>query len=355
MTAEADQPGKYDAPLENFARGISAVIIPEFEGIEEINFEQGKVRFSWTDGEKRLMVASDRLSAYDSVVAAVPFKGASLTLTSDYNFKWIDRHMEGLRSHTISLPHPNVLIAEEAQKTFPIEFVLRRYMARSSTSTSIFRNYQEGRREIYGIRFPEGLEANQAFPEDIGEDGFIITPTTKAAQGEHDQELTDAQAREIVDRKLGDGMWNHASKKALELYKEMYLDYRKRGLIIADTKYEFGIINGELVIIDEAGTPDSSRFWLAESYDELMANRQDPKSYDKEIARRWLAEHGFIGEGPIPIIPGEIIDTVSDAYRVPYQMITGNSLPKPEKIERVITMPNPLRVGPREITIQLAA
>lgn len=317
MTAE--RPNS-EIPYQNIARGFLEADMPYWMG----PVERGKVRDNWVPelrGKKyRVQVTTDRLSAFDKAICAIPEKGKVLNMLSSF---WFDETRDIIPNHKISVPHPNVLIAEQVAVTLPVEVVIRRFMARSSTSTSVYHNYVDlGRRDIYGIDFPEGLRANEEFPM-----GPIVTPTTKAEAG-HDEELTDEQAREFVDSKFGDRIWDKAKKAGLALFNKGYEYNLARGLIMADTKYEFGIReDGSLMLIDEIHTPDSSRFWLAETYLEKFANGEDPESFDKEIVRRWLAEQGFTGEGPVPVIPAEVIDQVAEAYTVPYKMITGKEIP----------------------------
>lgn len=307
-----------DAPKANFAKGFSGFNEAIFLGLG--NPEHGKVRDSWIVEGRRVLVTTDRQSAFDRVVGAIPGKGAALNLTSKF---WFQRTENIVPNHMITVPHPNVLIAQQAAETLPVEVVVRRFMAKSSTDTSVYHNYAEkGRRTIYGIDFPEGLKPNQEFPM-----GTIITPTTKAGSG-HDQELTDDQANELVGRKLGKGTWKQVKQAALALFNHAFAYCLSKGLILADTKYEFGLDNNtELMLIDEVHTPDSSRFWLAATYEQRMTEGKNPESFDKEILRRWLAEHNFKGEGPVPTINPEIIDQMAQAYTVPYRMVTGKNLP----------------------------
>lgn len=196
MLPPETRPSIPGVPRENFSRGLLQVEIPEL-GIPI----KGKVRDNWIvrkgNSEFRLMVTTDRQSAYDRFICTVPGKGQVLNLLSAY---WFELTSDIVPNHLVAVPHPNVLVARQAQATLPVEIVLRRYMAKSSTTTSLYHNYTDrGRREIYGIEFPEGLQPNQELPM-----GTILTPTTKAEAG-HDQELTDTQACDIVDGKLGDG------------------------------------------------------------------------------------------------------------------------------------------------------
>lgn len=327
MVAENPTFATPEVPKENFARGLLTVDIPELGHKED----QTKVRDIWIvekDGELfRVMATTDRTSAYDKLICTVPGKGQVLNLLSAF---WFKETRNIVPNHMIAIPHPNVLIATQAEP-FPVEVVLRRHMARSSTPTSVYTNYFgdesrgiKARRQIYGIDFPDGLQPNQEFPM-----GTISTPTTKAPSGEHDLELTDEQAEQLVDNQFGRGIWRQAKEAGLALFKYA-LDYHKqRGFILADTKLEFGVDkNGRLILIDELLTPDSSRFWKAETYGQRFQEGKNPESFDKEILRRWLAEQGFTGEGPVPIVDPRIIDQMTSAYRVPYEMITGESLPQ---------------------------
>lgn len=318
MSAERLVP--QEAPRENFSKGLYRVEIPELgEPIE------GKVRDSWIFKDehgkyRRVLVTTDRQSAFDSIICTVPGKGQVLNLISAF---WFENTKDIVPNHMIAVPHPNVLIAKQAVAILPVEVVVRRYMAKSSTSTSIYHNYAErGRRKIYGIKFQDGLKANQEFPM-----GTIITPTTKSSSG-HDEELTDEEASEIAGNKLGPGIWAQARTAAVQLFEKASAVSLWNGLILVDTKYEFGMDeDGKLMLIDEVHTPDSSRFWLAETYQQKFSKGETPDTFDKEILRRWLAEKGFKGEGPIPKVDPKIISQMSEAYEVPYRMITGNKLP----------------------------
>ena len=323
-----------EGPKENFSRGLFEVQIPELGSATH-----GKVRDMWRverpSGDYRVLVTTDRQSAFDRVLAAIPGKGQVLNLTSGY---WFAATENIIPNHLVSIPHPSVTIAREAEAVLPVEIVVRRYMARSSTDTSIYRNYADKeRRTIYGIDFPEGLQANQEFPM-----GTIVTPTTKAEQG-HDEELTDEQALEIVDKKFGDGTWVKAKTAAITVFDTAHEDCKNRGLILADTKYEMGVDrNGQLMLVDEVHTPDSSRWWLLENYQERFERGENPIGFDKEILRRWLADQGFHGDGPVPAIPADVINQMAVSYKVPFQMITGRELPGRE-IESPFTLVSSIR------------
>lgn len=314
--------GLQEAPSVNFSRGLNEANMQLWMG----PVSRGKVRDNWTVTSRRgkdlrVQVTTDRQSAYDKIVGTIPGKGQVLNLLSAY---WFDKTRDIIPNHMIDVPHPNVLIAEQAEATLPVEVVVRRFMAQSSTTTSVYHNYQDrGRREIYGIEFPDGLKANQEFPM-----GPIVTPTTKADDGAHDEELTDEQATQIVDGKFGDGTWSRVKTAALEVFDRGHQGYLEGGLLLVDTKYEFGFNKkGELMLIDEMHTPDSSRLWLKDTYQSKFENGQTPETFDKEILRRWLAKHGFKGNGPIPVIDTDIIDKMVSAYTAPYEMVTGKKLP----------------------------
>ncbi len=301
-----------DAPAENFAQGILEVDLPAEFGQRT----QGKVRDTWVKSGERITVTTDRTSAFDRLICTVPSKGAVLNMTSK---RWFNQTGEIIPNHLVSVPHPNVLISKQASEVIPVEMVVRAYMAKSSTSTSIYHNYvEEGRRNIYGIDFKGGLRANERFPM-----GPILTPTTKATEG-HDLELDEDSAREIADNTGGLGTWDKIKVASRKLFEKGSAVFSESGLILVDTKYEFGIDkDGNVMLIDELHTSDSSRIWKADSYAERFEKGENPKSYDKEILRKWLAEHGFTGEGPVPVVDPEIIVQMSRAYNIPFRLLTG--------------------------------
>ncbi|MBI2051351.1 phosphoribosylaminoimidazolesuccinocarboxamide synthase [Candidatus Roizmanbacteria bacterium] len=314
-------------PPENFEEGLLAIDIPELG--EPI---RGKVRDMWVVDDRRVIVTTDRQSAFDRMICTVPGKGEVLNMLSAF---WFERTKNLVPNHMEEVPHPNVMIAKEAVERIPVEVVLRRYMAGSSSPTSVWKNYQEGKREIYGIKFPDNLWPNQEFPM-----GTISTPTTKAEQG-HDEMLTDDQAKELVDGRFGKGMWEKTKNAAFTLFGFASRFHRARGLILVDTKLEFGLdTEGNLMLIDEVFTPDSSRFWRSDLYEERFEKAQDPGGLDKEILRKWLAEQGFVGEGTPPIIPKPIIVTAAMIYAKPYNLITGETIlheeTDPQKIRQAV-------------------
>lgn len=336
MAIEREMSPTPEPPRENFARGLLTVDIPEL-GVPK---ESGKVRDNYViekDGKKlRIMVTTDRQSAFDRDICLTPGKGHVLNLISAHEF---NRTRNVVTNHMIEVPHPNVLMARQALATFPVEIIVRDFIAISRTTTSIYHHYFNlGEREIYGIKFPDGLSPNQKLPM-----GSIITPTTKAPSGTHDEVLTNEEARDIVDSHFERGAYSTAQMAALALFRSGVRHFREKGMILVDTKYEFGIDENEsLIVIDELHTPDSSRLWLARTYRQRVHEGKNPDTFDKDILRRWLAENGFTGEGPVPIVPPEIIDQMVSAYRVSYEMITGKSLPQdpqvsnPESIRRAV-------------------
>lgn len=342
MSIEQIRGSQSEVPAANLAQGLLEIReLPDL-GPRTITI-RGKVRDIWVVehpkyGQVRVMVTTDRTSAYDRLVCTVPGKGRVLNELSEF---WFRQTADIIPNHLLAVPHPNVMVTRQAQAMLPVEVVLRRYLAQSSTSTSVYRNYTEGgRRNIYGLNFPDGLKANQELPM-----GTILTPTTKAETG-HDLELTNEQAQEIVDSKLGEGTWRQTKTAALAVFERAYAYHGKRGLILVDTKYEFGVdVEGRIMLIDEIHTPDSSRFWRAASYEKRMAKGENPESFDKEILRRWLANQGFKGEGRVPLVDPAIIRKMADAYQEPYRLITGCQFPEQPSVDEDVFLYDPTCVS----------
>ncbi|NQW00801.1 MAG: phosphoribosylaminoimidazolesuccinocarboxamide synthase, partial [Rhodospirillales bacterium] len=233
------------------------------------NHESGKVRDSYRlDDGRRIMISSDRQSAFDKVLSAVPYKGQVLNQVAQF---WFEQTADICPNHIIDIPDPNVVIAKDLNM-LPVEMVVRDYMT-GSTETSIWPMYKRGERVLYGHQFPEGLVKNQKLP------ATIITPTTKAVQGEHDAPIT---ASEIIEQKvLTQAQWDEVASKSLALFARGREIAARNGLILVDTKYEFGLDEkGVITIADEIHTPDSSRFWIAASYADRLAKGQEPESLD---------------------------------------------------------------------------
>jgi len=309
-----------DMNAKNFLKGLNKVDIPELGMVM-----RGKVRDNWIierDGSKiRVMVTTDRQSVFVKNICIIPGKGQISNLISEF---WFDLMKDIVPNHKIAVPHPNVLIARQAVSVIPVEVVLRRYMTKGLTPTSVYFNYVEkGRREIYGIKFPDGILPNQEFPM-----GTILTPTTKALDG-HDKELTNFEAQTIVDGKFGVGTWNKIETIAHKIFERARVYCLDKGIILVDTKFEFGIDeNGDIMFIDETLTPDGSRFWLKSDYEDSF-KRQETQEFDKDVLARWLKEKGFNGNEEAPEIPSEIIEKMIFAYSEPYKMITDKELPDP--------------------------
>ncbi len=271
---------------------------------------QGKVRDIYVFKKQRIFITTDRQSAFDKVLGFIPFKGQVLTALSAF---WFDKTKDIISNHLIAVPDPNVLLVKEC-KLIPIEMVVRGYIT-GVTDTSIWGSYEKGDRVIYGIKFPEGLRKNQKLPE------YVITPTTKAVQG-HDERLTE---KEIIKKKIvSSKIWKQMKKAALSLFERGQKICDKAGIILVDTKYEFGLDDkGRLMLIDEIHTPDSSRYWIKKTYKERFKKGIEPESYDKEPLRIWFKEHGYSGKGRIPKMPSEFIAKMSTLYMGIYERITG--------------------------------
>lgn len=276
--------------------------------------QAGKVR-DWypLPPGKRLLVTTDRLSAFDRILARVPYKGQVLNQLAAW---WFDQTADIIPNHTASVPDPNALVAQEAEP-FTVEVIVRGYIT-GVTSTALWYRYSLGEREIYGYRFPEGLKKNQALPE------AIITPTTKGGPTGHDERLTCA---EVVEKgHLDRATWERVMAAALAIFQRGQQVAEKAGLILVDTKYEFGrTYNGQVVLIDEVHTPDSSRFWKAGSYAERLAAGQEPENFDKEFVRLAYAEQGYRGDGSIPEMEAGLWVAASQRYIAIYEMLTGQA------------------------------
>jgi phosphoribosylaminoimidazole-succinocarboxamide synthase len=272
----------------------------------------GKVRVSWSAGEhRRLIVTTDRLSAFDRVLAGVPYKGQVLNQLSAW---WFERTADIVPNHVISVPDPNALLAREA-RPLPVEVVVRGHIT-GVTDTSLWGMYESGARSMYGYDLPDGLRKNTPLPH------HLVTPTTKAVAGGHDEPLSCA---EVTERGLlAPALWDRVVEAALALFDRGVELGAAAGLILADTKYEFGLTaDDELILIDEVHTPDSSRWWVAESYDSRLAAGDEPESLDKEVVRRAFAAIGYKGDGPIPEVSGEVWSATTGRYIVAYERLTG--------------------------------
>ncbi len=284
--------------------------------LEKINLNigkkyEGKVRDNYILDNKRIIIVTDRISAFDRVLCTLPFKGQVLNQTSAF---WFEKTKNIIKNHVIEVPDPNVMVVKEC-KLIPVEMVVRGYIT-GVTKTSAWYNYEKGVRNFCGNAMPEGMKKNQKF------DKPIITPTTKAEYGAHDESIS---GKEIVKMGLVDEKtYKQMEKAALALFDFGTKLVAKNNLILVDTKYEFGLDENEnLILIDEIHTPDSSRYWIKSSYEKLFAAGQEPEKLDKEYVRQWLANKGFIGEGKIPEIHDDIKVEAAKRYIKAYEMITG--------------------------------
>ncbi|MFM8793539.1 MAG: phosphoribosylaminoimidazolesuccinocarboxamide synthase [Acidimicrobiales bacterium] len=277
------------------------------------NRRSGKVRISWDlPGGRKLFVTTDRLSAFDRLVAPVPLKGQVLNQLAWW---WFERTRDIVANHALALPDPNALVATAATP-LQVEVIVRGYIT-GVTSTSLWRRYEQGERTIYGHALPDGLRKNERLPRPL------VTPTTKAADGGHDEPLSCA---EVVTRGLVDAdLWERVQDAALALFARGEQVAWDAGLILADTKYEFGLdAHGELLLIDEVHTPDSSRYWEGHTFVDRYMSGQEPVSMDKEIIRRALVEAGWSGEGEVPVLAPEVWDETSRRYVTAYETLTGD-------------------------------
>jgi phosphoribosylaminoimidazole-succinocarboxamide synthase len=280
---------------------------------------QGKVRDRIDLGKYYALITTDRQSAFDRILASIPFKGQVLNETAAWWFKKTD-HI--IKSHVIDVPHPNVTIAEKANP-FPIEFVVRGYVTGSS-NTSLWTHYQNGVREYCGIALPEGLKKNSKLASPI------ITPTTK--EENHDRPISP---KEIIDERwMSKEHWEEASQKALDLFNFGKKESSKNGLILVDTKYEMGLNqNDEIIVLDEIHTPDSSRYWLRDTYKERLASRQEPQNIDKEFLRLWFKENcDPYQDEQLPEAPSELVVELSIRYIYLYEKITGQKFKFPKTL-----------------------
>lgn len=272
---------------------------------------KGKVRDVYSLNEKALgIVVTDRISAFDHIMRqAIPFKGQILNQLSEFSFNKVE---DIVPSHIIDVPHPNVTIAKKCNP-IPIEVVIRGYLTGHA-----WRVYRSGAREICGVRMPDGMIEHQKFPEPI------LTPATKATEG-HDEDISEEEIlnQNIVEKEL----WNRIRSVAFQLYERGTKIAEEQGLILVDTKYEFGIYEGELTLIDEVHTSDSSRYFYLDGYEERQKNREPQRQLSKEFLREWLMEHDFQGKDgqTLPDLPDQFRWSIYQRYSELFETLTGNS------------------------------
>ena len=277
--------------------------------IDKINYSKlgkrysGKVRDWYKQEHFRILIATDRISAFDTVLGLIPFRGAVLNKLSQF---WFEATRDIVPNHMIGVIDPNIMLVTECQ-ALPIEVVVRGYIT-GVTSTSLWRKYSEGERVIYGIKFPEGLVKNQKLKNPV------ITPTTRGTgPGGHDEPITPS---EIIKKKLVPAnLWKQIEKVAYRLFERGSQICHKAGFVLADTKYEFGLDKkGRLTLIDEIHTPDSSRLWVKKTYALRFKEGEEVENYDKEFMRLWFAKQGYTGKGKIPTMPKELIAKIASRY-----------------------------------------
>ncbi len=279
---------------------------------------QGKVRDVYDRGNDLVLIATDRQSAFDISWCSIPLKGQVLTQISSW---WFENIKNIVPTHLIATPDPNAAVVKKL-KMFPVEVVVRSYLT-GSTETSVWVNYQRGVRNFCGNPLPDGMHRNQALPE------IIVTPTTKAAE----DELIDAAG--VISRGLATQVeWEQISEVALALFRHGQQVAQERGLILVDTKYEFGLdSNGALTVADEVHTPDSSRYWIASTYAQRMELKQEPESLDKEFFRRWLVSQGFNPKdrhaSRMPVITEDVRAALAVKYIELYERVTGQKFAFP--------------------------
>ena len=282
----------------------------DFTGFKKLH--EGKVRDTYEKDGKYILVTTDRQSAFDRILAAIPFKGAVLNMFSKF---WFDQTKDIVPNHIIAIPDPNIAIVKKV-KIFPVEVVVRGYIT-GSTDTSAWYNYEKGERLFCGHQLPGGLKKNQKF------DVPIITPTTKAE--DHDEKIS---RDEIISQGLvSEEKWNKIEEYALAVFKKGQEVAASKGFIFVDTKYEFGEDEeGNIVLADEVNTPDSSRYWVASTYEERIAAGKEPQNFDKEFLRLWFKEHCDPYNDPeLPDAPDELVAELSFRYIDIYEKVTGNA------------------------------
>ena len=270
---------------------------------------RGKVRDNYSRGDQIVMVTTDRISAFDHVLGTIPFKGEVLSRLTAF---WFDKVKDIAPIHLVAAPDPSVMVVKRA-KALPVEVIIRGYI-----TGSLWRDYQSGSAGAYGIDWPKDLKKDQKFAQPI------ITPSTKAEYGQHDLPISE---KAIVEQGLVPAaVWKEATDVARRLFARGQEWALQRGLILVDTKYEMGIADGKLVVIDEIHTPDSSRYWVADGYQQRFDAGQEQQMLDKENVRQWLIkEHGFSGHGTPPSLTDEVRIMLARKYIEVFERLTGET------------------------------
>ncbi len=272
---------------------------------------EGKVRDCYIRDGRRTIVVTDRLSAFDVVLGTIPFKGQVLNQMAAY---WFQATADIVPNHVIAVPDPQVMIGRECQ-LLPVEFVMRSYLT-GVTSTSIWSYYQRGLRQFCGHDLPDGMKKNQRLAE------ALLTPSTKAEKGEHDRSVSRAEILEMGALSAAD--FDEAAEMCARLFAFGQREALRRGLILVDTKYEIGRgPDGKLCFIDEIHTPDSSRYWYADDYQDRFDQNLEPRGLDKEYVRRTLVEQGYSGDGPPPPLTDPVRVEAARRYIQVCELVTG--------------------------------
>jgi len=276
---------------------------------------RGKVRDSYTQGDRRILVTTDRVSAFDCILGTIPFKGQVLNQIAAF---WFEKTRDLAPNHVLDVPDPNVMVVKECEQ-LPLEFIVRGYIT-GVTKTSAWYNYERGVRNLCGNPLRDGLCKDQKLPKPI------LTPTTK--HEEHDRNISREEA--IREGLIDGALFDQAADLCFKLFQRGQEFAATRGLILVDTKYEIGLRDGVLTVSDEIHTPDSSRYWLAESYEERFLRNQEPENIDKEFLRLWFVQNcDPYGEAPLPAAPEELVIELSSRYIRLYEMITGTAFNPP--------------------------
>ncbi len=309
--------------------------IPNAFGKYEVpgDLPHGRVRdfYVTADGKHRILISTDRMNVFDQQVGLIPYKGQVLNELSTW---WFHRIGDTVRHHFVTMPDPNVMLVRES-KPIPVEVVVRSYIT-GTTRTSLWARYAAGEREIYGIKFADGLKKNQALPEPI------VTAKTKFT-GNHDERTPISDI--VKGKYLSDEVWDRIRAIALDVYRQGQEVAAKGGLILADTKYEFGTDEetGDLLLIDEIHTPDSSRIWEADTYEDRMEADAEPESFDRELVRLWYVSREN-PDAPKGIhMDRALVTTVSQRYQQVYERFTGEafapaSYPAQPRVEAAVAV-----------------
>jgi phosphoribosylaminoimidazole-succinocarboxamide synthase len=273
---------------------------------------EGKVRDNYTRDGVRTIIVTDRLSAFDHVLTTIPCKGQVVNQLAQF---WFEETRHLAPNHVVRVPDPNVTVARECVPV-AAEFIMRGYLT-GVTSTSIWVAYQKGVRSFCGHTLADGMTKNQRLPRPL------LTPSTKAPRGDHDVSVSREEL--LAMGQVSPAVFDRCAELAHALFAFGQERAASRGLILVDTKYEMGVApDGEIVLIDEIHTPDSSRYWYVDEYEERFRDGREQKSLDKEYVRRWLSETaGYRGEGPAPHIPDEVRVEAAERYIASYELVTG--------------------------------